>query len=184
MLVPVVRTERLELRGHREGDFDDCLAMWSDPRVTRHIGGRPFSSEEVWSKVLRYVGHWELLGFGYWVVVERASGKFVGEVGLANFKRDLDPTVHDVRGVPEAGWVLAPWSYGRGFATEATRAALAWGEERFGPGLASRTVCIIDPANVDSIRVASKCGYRDRVTTTYKGSAVLLFTRASFAGTP
>jgi RimJ/RimL family protein N-acetyltransferase len=46
--VPVIETERLKLRGHRLGDFGACAAMWADPIVTRHIGGRPFSEEESW----------------------------------------------------------------------------------------------------------------------------------------
>jgi RimJ/RimL family protein N-acetyltransferase len=113
---PSFDTDRLSLRRHRREDFDECAAMWADPEVTRHIGGRPFTGEEVWTKLLRYVGHWSVLGFGYWVVRERATGRFVGEVGFADFKRDMIPSI---AGVPEVGWVLAPWSRGRGFATEA-----------------------------------------------------------------
>jgi RimJ/RimL family protein N-acetyltransferase len=147
--VPVIETERLVLRGHRLEDFADSHAMWSDPEVTRHIGGRPFTAEEVWARLLRYVGHWSLLGFGYWVVREKASERFVGEVGFADFKRELEPSF---KGAPEIGWVLASWSHGQGFATEAVRGAVAWGRRHFG---AQRTVCLIDDANTRSIRVAT-----------------------------
>lgn len=170
-LTPVLETARLRLRGHRVGDFADCAALWADPVVVRHIGGRPFTLEEVWSKVLRYVGHWALLGFGYWVVEERASGRFVGEVGFADFKRDLTPSPE---GAPEIGWVLAPWAHGVGFATEAVRAAIAWGEGHFG---AVPTVCLIDPDNAASLRVAEKCGYREFARTTYKDSPSVLLRR-------
>src|SRR4029077_6257721 len=64
--VPVIETERLKMRGHRLADLNDCAAMWADPIVTRHIGGRPFSEEETWARFLRYAGHWSLMGFGYW----------------------------------------------------------------------------------------------------------------------
>jgi RimJ/RimL family protein N-acetyltransferase len=74
--VPVLETERLKLRGHRLDDFAPCAAMWADPLVTRHIGGIPLSAEESWTRLLRYVGHWALLGFGYWVVEEKATGNF------------------------------------------------------------------------------------------------------------
>ena len=97
MNVPILSTPRLTLRGHRIDDLADSTAMWADPRVTRHIGGRPFTREETWSKVLRYVGHWALLGFGYWVVVEKASGGFVGDVGLADFERGVVPRGRQVR---------------------------------------------------------------------------------------
>jgi len=119
--VPVIDTDRLTLRGHRLEDFSACAAMWGDSEVTRYIGGKPFSPEEVWTKVLRYVGHWSLLGFGYWVIQEKLSGRFVGEVGFADFKRDIKPSLE---GVPEIGWVLASWASGKGLATEAVRAAV------------------------------------------------------------
>src|ERR1700728_3292085 len=103
--VPVLETERLRLRGHRLDDFTACAAMWADPVVTRHIGGKPFSEEESWSRLLRYAGHWALLGFGYWVVEEKATGNFAGEIGFANYKRNLEPKLEDM---PEIGWVFTP----------------------------------------------------------------------------
>jgi RimJ/RimL family protein N-acetyltransferase len=168
---PAIDTERLAMRGHTLDDYADCVALWSDPRVVRYIGGRPFTPEETWARVLRYVGHWDVRGFGYWVVRERATGDFVGEVGLADFKRDLVPSFE---GAPEAGWVLAPSAHGRGFATEAVRAVLAWLEGHRGP---TRTVCMINPENLASLRVAAKCGFRPWTRASYKGSDVLLFER-------
>jgi RimJ/RimL family protein N-acetyltransferase len=167
---PPLDTERLTLRGHTLADFPECAALWGDPDVTRHIGGRAFTREESWSRHVRYVGHWALLGFGYWVAREKSTGRFVGEVGLAEYKRDIAPPFE---GTPEAGWVLAPWSHGKGFATEAVRAVLAWADANLGP----RTVCIIDPPNVASIRVAEKCGYREIARATYKGGPALLLER-------
>jgi RimJ/RimL family protein N-acetyltransferase len=60
--IPVIETERLILRAHRPDDFKDCAAMWGDPGVTRYIGGIPFSGEEVWTRMLRYAGHWTWFG--------------------------------------------------------------------------------------------------------------------------
>ena len=85
MQIPVLETERLILRGHCLEDFGSCAALWSDSGVTRYIGGVPLNAEDAWSRLLRYKGHWELLGFGYWVVEERVSGAFVGEeIGRAH----------------------------------------------------------------------------------------------------
>jgi RimJ/RimL family protein N-acetyltransferase len=176
--VPVIETERLRLRGHRLDDFADCLAMWGDPAVTRHIGGKPFPAEEVWAKILRYAGHWALLGFGYWVIEETASGRFVGEVGFADFKRRIEPSFG---GAPEIGWALAPWAHGTGRATEAVGAARAWGEAHFGE---VPTVCLISPDNAASIRVAAKCGYREFARTTYKDRPTILFQRCGGSGPP
>ncbi len=168
-LVPELETERLSLRGHRVEDYEECATMWGDPEVTRHIGGKPSTREEVWSRIHRYVGHWTLLGFGYWVARERSTGRFVGEVGLADFRRDMTPTLD---GAPEAGWALATWASGRGLATESVRAILAWADPRF-----PRTVCMIDRGNGASARVAAKCGYREWQETTYKGTLTVLYER-------
>ncbi|HVK73496.1 MAG TPA: GNAT family N-acetyltransferase [Kofleriaceae bacterium] len=171
MDIPSLATDRLTLRGHRIEDYDECVALWGDAVVTRYIGGRPFTAEEVWARVLRYVGHWALLGFGYWVVRERATGRLVGEVGFADFHRDIVPSFE---GRPEAGWVLAPWAHGKGCATEAVGAVLAWGDAHL---KSDRTVCLIDPDNLASIRVAEKVGYRELARTTYKGDPSIVFER-------
>ena len=55
----------------------------ADAAVVRHIGGRPFPAEETWAKMLRYAGLWPLLGFGYWAIEEKASGRYTGDVGFA-----------------------------------------------------------------------------------------------------
>jgi RimJ/RimL family protein N-acetyltransferase len=168
---PEVVTHRLRLRPHRIEDFPASAAMWADPAVTRFIGGRPLSEEEAWTKFLRYAGHWSLMGFGYWAVEELQGGAFVGEVGFADWKREIEPSL---RGVPELGWVLVSRAHGRGYATEAVRAALDWGRARLS---SPSTACIIHPANLASIRVAEKCGFTKHCETTYKDHPTVVFTR-------
>src|SRR5262245_16880840 len=170
--IPIVETERLRLRAHQVADLDACAAMWADPVVTRHIGGRPFSREETWSKILRYAGHWALMGFGYWAVVDKASGAFIGEGGFADFKREMQPTIE---GMPEIGWALVPSAHGKGLATEAVRAFCAWGDEHFGKK--KHTVCMIDPGNIASVWVAKKCGYQEIHRATYKDHPTVLYRR-------
>ena len=169
--VPVLETERLRLRGHRIGDLADCAAMWADPEVIRYTTRKPLTEEESWTRLLRYVGHWALMGFGYWVVEEKATGRFAGEIGFADFKRDIEPSL---KGVPEIGWALASQAHGKGYATEAVRAAVAWGDANFG---VARTACLIDPENLASVRVAEKCGYRELQRTAYKERPILMFGR-------
>ncbi len=170
--VPVIETERLLLRGHTLDDFGDSAALWADPEVTRFIGGVPQTREEAWTRLLRYVGHWSVMGFGYWVVTDRESGRFAGEVGFAEFRRAIAPPIE---GMPEIGWVLARWARGRGFATEAVRAAVAWGTAHFGPD--QRTVCLIAPENLASIRAAEKCGYARSGEADVHGQPILVFAR-------
>jgi RimJ/RimL family protein N-acetyltransferase len=169
--VPVIETDRLLLRRHLPDDFAACARMWADPNVTRHIGGKPSSPQEVWMKLLRYAGLWAWLGYGYWAILEKSTGGFIGELGFADFKRDIDPPTN---GIPELGWALATEAHGKGFATEALHAAIAWGDACLE---SRRTVCLIDPDNLPSIRVAQKCGYREFHKTTYKGEPTILFDR-------
>lgn len=172
--IPVLETARLTLRGHSAEDLDDALALWSDPQVVRYIGGTPFGREDVWARLLRYVGHWAIAGYGFWQIRERATGRFVGEAGLADFKRELAVPFD---GAPETGWVLAPWSHGKGYATEAMTAVLAWSTAHGHP----RTVCLIDLDNTASLRVAARCGYREIARTTYKGTEVFVLGRDAAA---
>jgi RimJ/RimL family protein N-acetyltransferase len=169
--VPVLETERLRLRGPRADDLDACAALWADTEVVRHTTGKPQTREEVWWRILRYIGHWALMGYGFWALEEKASGAFVGEVGFADFKRNLDPPLGDT---PESGWILASAFHGKGYATEAMRAVIAWGDEHFE---AARTACLIHPDNAASLRVAEKLGYREYARSTYRDKQVLMLER-------
>lgn len=171
MPAPTLETERLVLLPPTATDRDESAALWTEEAVTRYLGGRPFTREESWSRFLRYAGLWSLLGYGYWVVRDRASRRYVGEVGFADFERELVPSI---AGRPEAGWVLASWAQGRGLATEAVRAIHAWGDVHL-PTRA--TVCLIDPENLASLQVAAKLGYRATVRTTYKERPTWLLER-------
>jgi RimJ/RimL family protein N-acetyltransferase len=165
---PVIETQRLRLRRHTIEDAFKVSALWGDSDVTRYIGGKPQTNEECWSRLLRYVGHWSLLGFGYWIIEEKFSGEFVGEVGFADYKRDVKPLL----GVPEVGWVLTPPKHGMGYATEAVRTVLDWGRKHFGP---SAVACLIHPDHSASIHVAEKCGFKKRQLGMYNGNPALIF---------
>ena len=187
--VPVIETPRLCLRGPRPEDFPDSAALWSDPVVTRFTGGKPLSEEEVWARLLRYVGHWAWMGFGYWIVEEKGTGRFAGEVGFSDWKREMKPSL---RGLPELGWVLASHMHGQGYATEAALAAIQWADLHFrkrpsnaedvrlkypiAPEWGSaRMTCIIHPEHVRSIRVAEKCGFKELLRTSYRGEPTTVF---------
>lgn len=161
-------TARLTLRRHTLEDFDALAALWGDAAVTRFIGGKPSTREEAWARLLRYAGHWQLLGYGFWVVADKTSGAFLGEVGLLDGKRDLDPPFGDA---VEVGWVMSPSAQGRGLATEAVRAVLAWADAHL-PG--RRVVCMIEPDNAASLRVAGKCGFVEYARTVYHDAPMVL----------
>jgi RimJ/RimL family protein N-acetyltransferase len=147
--VPTVETERLVLRAFRQDDLDAFAAANLDPDVVRYVGaGTPASRADSWRSMASALGHWELRGYGLWAAEERATGAFVGRMGLYN-----------PEGWPglEAGWMLAPSARGRGFATEGGRASL---RHAFGEVGADRVISLIQPANRASVAVAERLGGR------------------------
>jgi RimJ/RimL family protein N-acetyltransferase len=166
-----LETERLILRILRLEDFDDYFAVAAHPETWRFSERGPMTSDEAWTRLLRHGGHWTTLGWGPFAVEEKATGRFVGEAGLGDFHRGLGP---DYDGVPEGAWTIAPWAQGRGYATEAMRAALAWIETLLG---APRTVCLIHARNTASLRVADKLGFKAFGERRYRGYDAMMFER-------
>lgn len=97
-------------------------------------------------------GLWVQNGFGLFAIEQKLSGELIGFVGLSipSFLPEILPAV-------EIGWRLARSAWGKGFATEGARAALAFGFSR--PGL-ERIVSIHQVGNVASARVMEKLGMR------------------------
>jgi RimJ/RimL family protein N-acetyltransferase len=174
--VPVLDTARTILRPHRLGDFETYAAMWAEPAVTRFIGGKPRTREESWMRFLRFAGLWSLIGYGFWAIEEKGTGRFIGEAGFHDLKREIEPSLE---GVPEAGWALASDAHGQGLASEVVGRIVAWGDEVFGR---SRTVCIIDPENGASLKVAERNGYREILRTTYHDKPTILLERQAGLG--
>lgn len=170
---PVLETARLLLRPFRHEDLDAQARTLGDPEIVRHLGGTPFSREDTWRRLLCAPGLWSLLGYGYWAVVRREDGAYVGQLGFADFKREMTPSIE---GLPEIGWILAPDMHGQGYATEAAEAALAWADAVLNP---AEIVAIIDADNAASIRVAEKTGFKGNEPATYRGEPIILFRRRS-----
>lgn len=173
--IPVLETARLKLRGYTAADFDTATQIWRDEAVYRFLG-RPFTTEEIWTRLLRYVGHWDLLGYGFWAIEEKASGRFIGEGGICDFRRDITwPASVSARDAThEIGWALGSAHHGQGLATEAVQAMTRWADRHFG---GERTICIINPANVPSVRVAEKCGYGEIDRVRYKDNDLRVYAR-------
>lgn len=171
MPAPILRTARLTLTRPAPADLDESAAMWAAPEVYAAIGGRIFTREEVWHRLLRYIGHWEAVGYGGWTVRETETGRYVGDITLMDSRRATEPSFE---GVPEVGWALAPSAQRRGFASEALTALFAWADPRL-----PRTICMIDPANTRSTRLAERFGYRLLTEATYKDVPTHLFERTA-----
>ena len=143
-----LRTPRLLLRRWREADRAPFAALNADPRVTEFLGA--LTREESDAFAGRIEDYLERRGFGLWAVEVPGVAPFVGFVGLAvpHYEAAFTPCV-------EVGWRLASEHWGRGYATEGARAALAFGFEELGLAeIVSYTV----PANLRSRRVMEKLG--------------------------
>jgi RimJ/RimL family protein N-acetyltransferase len=147
-----VETPRLALRRFRpEHDLDGFAAICADAEVMRFIGaGRTLNRSETRGLLATIERHWDDHGFGLWAV--EVDGDVAGFCGLAipSFLPQVLPAV-------ECGWRLGrPW-WGRGLATEAAQAALAWAWAELG---LQGVVSIVAAGNARSVRVAEKLGMR------------------------
>lgn len=145
--------------------------MLGDPGVMRHVGGQTQPREDAWRRMLCGPALWFILGYGYWAVARRSDGVMIGQIGFADFKRDMAPSIE---GLPEFGYMFDSAAQGQGYCSEAALAALAWADSHLPH---PETVAIIDAGNRASIRIAEKAGYVSREPASYKGEAILLFHR-------
>ncbi|KWV57573.1 hypothetical protein AS156_38285 [Bradyrhizobium macuxiense] len=146
---PAIETARLILRPWRASDIAANTLMLSDPETARFItpNHRPVTSEiNGWRNAAVIAGHWALHGFGMFAVEDKASGRYIGRVGP-----------YYPPGWPgfEVGWGIARDYRGRGYAVEASRAAIDW---VFGNFTLDRIIHCIDPVNVASQAVARRLG--------------------------
>jgi len=147
--VPRVETDRLVLRGFLDRDRAPFAALNADARVMEHFPNALTRGESD-ELVDRFGQRWDEDGLGLWAVERRDDGAFLGFTGLAppRFEADFTPCV-------EVGWRLAAEAWGHGYATEAARAALAFGFEVRGLSeILSWTV----PANLRSRAVMERIG--------------------------
>ena len=172
MNAPTILTDRLILVAPQASFFEAHLETMSDPRVTAWIGGgQPQTRIEAWRRYCQGAAFWPLLGYGYWSVLDRTSGRHIGFGGLASFERG----VPELDGYPEAGWAFDAGWWGRGVATEFLAAVVAWADR----SLATEIRCIIDPSNSASVRVAEKSHFARIGQVEHDGLGSLVYARRS-----
>ena len=159
-----LETERLVLRWFRDDDFDQYKLICADPEVMRFLGdGKPMTELEAWRHMAAIMGHWYFRGYGVWAVEEKATEKVIGRIGL------MYP-----QGWPgfELGWMLGRAHWGKGYATEGARRALAFA---FAELKQRRVISLIRPGNAASVRVAERLGERLEGSTTLFGQDALVY---------
>ena len=144
--IPQLETERLILRAPQESDFEPEAAFYATD-ASRFVGG-PKKPHETWRSLAMLMGHWAFRGYGFWALEEKATGTYLGRVGLwfphGWFEREI-------------GWTLMPQAQGKGYATEAALAARAHAYDVLGWDTA---ISQIAPANEPSKAVARRLGAR------------------------
>ncbi|MAK65352.1 MAG: GNAT family N-acetyltransferase [Maricaulis sp.] len=147
MQTVTLETERLILRQPDLSDFEPLCDMMADEETTRFIGGVQ-TPPLVWRSLCGIVGHWELRGYGFFSVIEKSSGTWLGRIG---------PWYPHGWPQPEVGWSLNRASWRKGYAAEAAQATLDWVFDTLGW---EDVIHLIDAQNVASMGVAQKMGSR------------------------
>lgn len=149
-----VETERLLLRRWKEDDLDAYARMCADPEVMRYLSGT-MTHEQCQAQIARFERGWKERGFGLWAAEDKATGTFIGFVGLL-YSDDWPEGDYKT----EVSWRLDRSFWGRGLATEGALASICYGFEELG---LERIISITVPENVASRRDLEKAGL------TYRG---------------
>jgi RimJ/RimL family protein N-acetyltransferase len=145
----IIKTERLILRPiDPERDFAGWARAMGDAETVRYLGGKPMDEANAWRNMAMVMGHWQIRGYGFFSLEDRASGEWVGRVGPWNPHGWPQP---------EVGWTISPDHLRKGYAMEAGRASIDYA---FGELGWKSVVHVILEGNEASIGVAEKLGSR------------------------
>lgn len=145
----ILETPRLILRRQVPADLDALWALYCDPEIIKYIPDAPRTREEAKEELEWHMhGHPRRPELGLWATIHKETGKFIGRCGLLPWTIDGQDEV-------EVAYTIARKYWGQGLATEAAQAILQYGFETL---KLSRMVCLIEPENSASRRVAEKIG--------------------------
>ena len=158
--IPVLETKRLSLRSPKAEDYPDFKATFASYR-SRFMGG-PLNGYEAWMLYAAEIGHWEIRGFGMWMIHDKGTDATLGMAG--GWQPAKWPQA-------ELAWMIWPQVAGKGYALEATHAARDYFYRQAGW---ENAVSYLDPKNLDSIRLAERLGAcRDREAQSVDGNDVV-----------
>lgn len=171
----MLTTDRLELAPPVVGDLAGVAALVAPDAVRRFLGDRPADMAGEFARFSRNAGSWALYGYGTFMVRERGREAIIGTCGVFHSWRGFGQGFDDA---PEIGWIVGEQVWGRGYATEATRAALAWFDRVHGP---RRIVCMIEQDNQASFALAARLGFAEFARQVYDGRVLTLLQRGDIA---
>jgi RimJ/RimL family protein N-acetyltransferase len=142
--IPILETKRLILRGPEPEDYPNFKATFASYR-SRFMGG-PLNAYETWMLYAAEIGHWNIRGYGMWMIHDKETDETLGMAG------GWFPAKWPER---EIAWIIWPDKAGHGYALESTHAVRRYFYNELGWDGA---VSYIDPKNLDSIRLAERLG--------------------------
>ena len=140
-----LQTDRLQFRQWLPSDYEAIQTFFSDEALARFVGGVK-NPESAWRLLATYVGHYELMGFSYPAIVEKATNQLIGTVGLW---KSVPWPEH------ELGYWLLPQAQGKGYGLEAGNAVRDFAQQT---GQFPSLVSYIHPDNTPSIKLAKRLG--------------------------
>jgi len=162
----VLKTDRLHLRPPTYADAVPLRSCFGDQQLMQFwLNGYDATFAATQARAEGMITHWQKHGFGDWVVVEESTQQVIGICGLHFIEKMTEVNL---------GYVLQRSSHTRGYAIEASRAALEYGLNTMGLG---RIVAVIDPANTASRRVAERLEMTQWKETTWMGQTRVIYSR-------
>ena len=171
----ILETEHLLLRRLTMDDLDDLFALYHSPDVRKYYSEGIPSYEETKQELEWMINTcYAKYGFGMWATIHKATGKFIGRCGL---------TPMDIEGHEqiEVGYMLAKEYWGQGLATEAAKAILDYGFDQVG---LARLICVVNPDNQASSKVALKIGMTLEIDGDVNGEPTMLYSMSKPIHTP
>ena len=158
--IPIIETKRLVLRGPEAEDYAAFKATFASYR-SRFMGG-PLNPYETWMLYAAEIGHWNIRGYGMWMIHDKNTDETYGMAG--GWKPAAWPEA-------ELAWIIWPDKAGHGYALEATHAARKYFYNQLGW---EGAVSYLDPKNLDSIRLAERLGaVKDKEAPSVDGNDVV-----------
>lgn len=164
----IIETKRLCLEPFAERHLTGLHALDSDPDVMRFLG--PVKTvDETRDAIARVSERWQRLGYGWWAMTEISSGSVIGAACLQNIANVDDAPL-------EVGWRLAPSARGKGYATEAGKAAMDFAFDCIGTSL---VLAVADQENTASHRVMQRLGMTYRGVETHYDQPLTTYVKYS-----
>lgn len=155
----MIETERLLLRPHTYEDLESLVRVYGDPEVRQFLGGDLLDRDRTAFSLGRFMTLQDDRGYSPWATIEKATGDYVGRVGLIHW-----PQWDEV----EVGWTIGRWAWGKGYATEGGIATLDWA---FANLDLPYVICCIHRDNAASLAVKDRLGLRlDRSDVLFAGT--------------